>query len=150
MRDQFNAMAWSNANAAHCRLRWSTNGTRINHADHRCLRTSDRYECTFECTWIACMHLLLVSQNSDKPIALSAASLLYAVVPSTRQHLAIDQLNSIKHFTHRLLQWNVILDNSARFRVGHLLLLLPLSSLLSIESRFSSTSWRSRSFPHIF
>ena len=56
-------------------------------------------------------------QNSDKPIAISAASLLASLVPQTRTHLSLDHMNSIKHLIHRVLTWNVPCHSSTNFQV---------------------------------
>jgi hypothetical protein len=63
------------------------------------------------------IQFLFFLQNSDQSIALSAGSLLYSLVPLTRQHLAIDQMNSIKHLIHRILTWNIISDSKSNFQV---------------------------------
>jgi len=54
----------------------------------------------------------------DKSISTSASTLLYSIIPLTRQHLTIDQMNSIKHLIHRILTWNVICDSKTNFQVN--------------------------------
>ena len=76
------------------------------------------------------------SQNSDKPIALSAGSLLYSIIPLTRQHLAIDQMNSIKPLIHRILTWNVTTDSKTNFEVN-LFLRIKLHHIVS-SCRFTN------------
>jgi hypothetical protein len=65
----------------------------------------------------ACVPLVDVTV-CDKSIAISAGSLLYSIAPLTRQHLPIDQMNSIKHLIHRILTWNVLCDSKTNFQVN--------------------------------
>ncbi len=61
--------------------------------------------------------LFFFFQNADKPISISAGSLLYSLIPVTRQHLSLDQITSIKHLIHRILTWNVRCDSKTNFQV---------------------------------
>ena len=61
---------------------------------------------------------LIDSHNSNQSLALSAGSLLYSIVPLTRQHLPIDQMNSIKHLIHRIITWNVLSNSKPNFQVN--------------------------------
>ncbi|CAF1378603.1 unnamed protein product [Rotaria sordida] len=83
---------------------------------------------------------LIDRDNSDKPIALSAGSLLYSIIPLTRQHLAFNEMNSIKHLIHRILTWNVICDSKTNFQLYKLaikiILLLILTEQQSAEHFF--------------
>ena len=63
-------------------------------------------------------HNLVCFQNVDRPISTSAGSLLYSLIPVTRQHLSLDQVNSIKHLIHRTLIWTVQCNSKANFQVN--------------------------------
>ncbi|UJR28072.1 hypothetical protein I4U23_009328 [Adineta vaga] len=77
-----------------------------------------------------CVPLIDVN-NFDKSIAQSAASLLSSLVPLTRQHLPLDQLNSIKHLIHRILAWNVTIPSKANFQLYKLSIKIISSIVLS-------------------
>jgi hypothetical protein len=67
---------------------------------------------------VCCTNHKNYSQNSNQTLALSAGSLLYSIVPLTRQHLPIDQMNSIKHLIHRIITWNVLSNSKPNFQVN--------------------------------
>ncbi|CAF2571220.1 unnamed protein product [Rotaria sp. Silwood2] len=83
---------------------------------------------------------LIDRNNSDKPIAISAGSFLYSIIPLTRQHVAFNEMNSIKHLINRILTWNGISDSKTNFQLYKLaiktILLIILTEQQSAEHCF--------------